>query len=466
MRLTDKVTTWRGVKSWIKDASKKINALSNIQIVRSGLNDSITTSENGIIINLKKSNHTVNNPSGGERPYLWDVTLTGVELDPLTLMKSVLDDLITNWNNAIPSEGDFDTVIDSLVSNLTRSSTPPASVSSSIENLFNNLQGVIDSIQSTADGILNNVSPISTTLGSFFESLERYPKDGDYIYNDVLGIAYTVFEKRTERPAGTANPSGNLIFRVEFSVTLNAGEENEQTKNFTALTLFPAPDIGGLLETLLNYVLKLIELSLANGISSVLTGLASGILSGLNNLYNELLNIINSIPAFDPTYLENAIDALELAMQAVEDRLDIIELAQDALEQALDALEATIDGSVTVKVIGADGNYHTIKVQEDTTGTSAKQEITWIQSSDGTGRRASFLVDDSWSSLSNIEDIDWRQINYIHPDGTTYQMQCLVKITNNEPFDDTNANYTITAIEVCTATGKQSKNFLLQDSTP
>jgi len=389
---------------------------------------------------------------GGSRPNLWDVTLTGVILNPVSIMDKVLSDTLSAWNGAIPGESSFDGVIDSVLSSLNRETAQPASIESAIQGLFNGVQSVINGMQASVDAITGSIAPISVALNSFFDGLQKFPQDGDYVYNDTLGISYTIFEKRATRPEGTADPTANLIFRVQFSVTLNDGLPNEVTKNFVAMTLFPTPEIGELLTTLFNYALGLVKVALAAGVSSVVTAVVAGVINGLSSLYTELLALIEAIeiPTFDPGYLETAISEIQDAASALTDRVDALELAQDALQTALDALQAVIDGSATVTVIGSDGNYHTIKVQEDTTGGSAEREITWIDSSSGEGKRASFLIKSGAAApVSNTVDVDWRQIDYIHPSGTTYQMHCLVKIVNGEPVDNADwPNYTVTDITI------------------
>jgi hypothetical protein len=405
----------------------------------------------------------VRRSGGGGGAALWDVSSLNAELNPLTLVAEVLEETLSAWEAAFPTEAQIDGIISSIFDSITRTSTEPSSVAASIEALFSGLTLILDTIESGIETKLNNINPISTALSVFFENLEKFPKDGDYIYNDTLGIAYIIFEKKEEVPAGRANPTANLIFRVVFDVVLNEGEPSELTRTFVAMTLIPAPDIAKLVKMILTYLIGFIQKVLSAGLSSIVTNVAGGIIGGLTELYEELLALIEAIeiPSFDPTYLENLISALDDALNTLTDRVNVIETAQDALQTALDAIQADIDEAVDVHVIGADGNKHTVKVMTDTTGASLEREITWIESDTGYGRKASFIVKEGAADpLANTTDVDWRQINYIHPNGRTYQMHCLVRIADavtgfpgyigSEPIDNESTNnFVIKEIVLC-----------------
>lgn len=52
--ISSKVGGWQSIKNWIGKSAKRLNALSNLQITRSGLSDTVTLTENGILINVKE----------------------------------------------------------------------------------------------------------------------------------------------------------------------------------------------------------------------------------------------------------------------------------------------------------------------------------------------------------------------------------------------------------------------------
>lgn len=51
--LQERVRSWADMKRWVMSAARVINALSNIRIVRSGIEDSVTVSDTGVLIKIK-----------------------------------------------------------------------------------------------------------------------------------------------------------------------------------------------------------------------------------------------------------------------------------------------------------------------------------------------------------------------------------------------------------------------------
>lgn len=53
MQQLKEAMSFGGLRAWAKRATRRINALANIRIVRSGSTDTVTVSENGILINVR-----------------------------------------------------------------------------------------------------------------------------------------------------------------------------------------------------------------------------------------------------------------------------------------------------------------------------------------------------------------------------------------------------------------------------
>ncbi len=69
-RIPEKIGGFRSLRRWIAAASKRINALGNIQIVRSGTSDSVTVSEKGILINVRRFDRSTAGAGGQGKPGL------------------------------------------------------------------------------------------------------------------------------------------------------------------------------------------------------------------------------------------------------------------------------------------------------------------------------------------------------------------------------------------------------------
>ncbi len=128
-------------------------------------------------------------------------------------------------------------------------------------------------------------------------------------------------------------------------------------------------------------------------------------------------------------------------------------------------MEATLEAATDVSVMMADGTYGTVSTLSYTPGGTARREITWVDSETGYGLRASFIIADGEAApVGNIEAIDYRKIDYIHPTGVTYTMYALVRITGTEagPVDSADfPNYGIKDIDIVNTSNVAEKKQAL-----
>lgn len=446
----------------------------------------LTLTDGGWMLDVRPAHHT-------GRPKLWHVDLGDVTLDPFSIAGKALENTLSQWTAVMPSESDFYAL--TSLSDFDRESSAPASIASAVETMIDGLLSILSNVETAVNALLNDLNPIQTTLKNYFEGHNARPSNGDYIYTEQAGIVYTIFKQHVSKESGETIPTENQIFRVSFTLG-----EGESAVTYVALTLTPAPDVFALLSSVITWMVEMVKKLLACGLSAVLRGVAEGILSGLNALFTELKDLIDLLQAevdaltalvnglvTDVANLWNALNALSTSLdslsgdlQSLQSQVDAMQIAQNALQTALDALQATIDGAVNVSVIGADGNYHTVKVIEDTTGATAEREITWIDSDTGYGKKSKFLIKQGEPvPAANVEDVSWKKVDYIHPSGVTYAMHCLVRVANNkssypgyqgtEPLNTTDwPDYTVDEVIIsdCEAGTSETKYALLSDTDP
>jgi Tfp pilus assembly protein PilX len=426
----------------------------------------------------------------GGRPRLWAINLSDLNLDPFTVASKVMNSTINDWLGQIPSAGELTSIFTGAFAGLTRESGSPPSIYGAIEALFSGMSGVVSSIQNQIDSLLNDFSGIASSLSGHFNGLGEFPKNGDYVYTNEFGIVYTIFEKASGGP-GQASPTGNLIFRVEFDVTVQVDGESVST-SFVAITTIPAPDVSALVDTILQYLLQFLQQTIASLAEGVLQGVFGGIIAGLNALFEEILELleglleeilarIEALEALvqqiladlaalfaDVESLQDAIDVINGLIDDIQE--DIIEVLAEALalNARVTAIEAQLEAAEDIAVIMADGTYGSISVLSYTAGATARREITWVESQTGAGQRSSFIIAQNEATpTNNIGDIDYRRIDYIHPDGTTYTVHPLVVINGAQagPVVSTDfPDWPITDIEICQNNSPVSKQALLRDA--
>ena len=420
---------------------------------------------------------------------IWEADFNNITLDPFTLIKKLFDDLSGDLVNAIPTESDFNAVLQGVFSSLTRQSSTPSSVASSLVALFAPLYTIINSVNSRVTQLLQGGSGIKSTLQNLFSNEGAFPRNGDFIYTTEFGNIYNIFE--VSSPRGNFNPPDNLIYSINFSLNINGDQ-----RNFIAIATLPVPNIAEMVKSLLEFPLDLMSKGISNGLSSLTTSSFDGIISGLQSLFTELdaviqqilgqiQSLLSSIAILEGqiTFLQGQISALwaqsglnTTAIAALTTEIAALQLQVTAIEaEVLDHetrisdLELVLDSFDDVDVIGADGNYVTLKVLESTAGGTAKREITWMDVTTGLGIRSSFLIAQNEPTPTPATGaVDYRKVDYIHPDGTTYTVYPIVKITGPQAGPtDTNdfPNYGKDTVSLCENGTPVEKEILTQTPT-
>lgn len=389
----------------------------------------------GIRVNRTGPNITVSRArdragSSASGPKLWHfqpdeaLTLT----DPFKILEKVMTESVPAVIDALPVEETIGGVIDGVVGGLGWGSNPVDSFAAAIENLFDAAYDVLDTIQSEVDDAMNQ--PVSAALASYFANAEKSPKDGDVIYTEEIGMTYQVWKQHVSEETGETVPTENLVFRVPFTV----GEGESQT-TFVACSYVPFPDIAGFLKTIFKLVLDFFKKIVSSVISSLAGALANMVIAALAALRSALLSAIGAVQSalndlidtlggagniFDPS------DILD-ALQALTDRVDPLETAMDALETLVDEHETTLAAKVNVTVIDSAGLAQTITVLANPTGgTDLRQSQVFFNPSTKQKVTVDML---KWNHAA--EDITiWKQVDYIHPDGRTWQMNVLTQETD------------------------------------
>ena len=404
---------------------------------------------------------------GGGGPDIWDIDLgSDLNLDPFTLASKVLDSTINSFLGAAPGAGDFASIFTNAASSLTRITPNAPSIVSQLVALFTPLEGVIQNLISEIDTLLNDSAGISSSIESHFSALELAPKDGDYIYNTEFGICYVIF-KTTSGGPGQASPSSNLLFRVAFSAT---SPESEEAVDYVAMLLVPSPDIQALINSLFGYIIGFLQKTVSGMGQGALDGIFAGAVSGLNALFEEILLLIQALEQL-LIAISNALALLSNEVAALTALVTIIEAQIVDLETRVALIETQLAAATDISVIMADGTYGTVSTLSYTPGGTARREITWVDSETGGGLRASFIIADGEAApVGNIQAIDYRKIDYIHPTGVTYTMYALVRITGTEagPVDSADfPNYGIKDIDIVNTSNvaEQKQALMLPDGS-
>ncbi len=100
---------WRSVRQSVKKLISRVNGLSNIRIIRSGTADTVTTTENGIVINVRNFPNTKGGGGGGgssSHPFKMDFSLNGSGDPIVTFDTTDTDVFIRNTNTHFYTLGD------------------------------------------------------------------------------------------------------------------------------------------------------------------------------------------------------------------------------------------------------------------------------------------------------------------------------------------------------------------------
>lgn len=420
------------------------------------------------------------------RTRIWQVNFGDfLNIDPFTLGSKALEQISGSLLSSIPSESQIKSIIDQIFASLTRTSSDPSSIASSLEALFNPLQSIVDQLTSTIETLLDQGDSVRSSIENGLASVRRFPRSGDFIYTPEFGNVYNVFETAPYQADDANLISENLIFRVKFTVDID-----NRSKDYIAVSLLPVPDISALLKTVIKLFIDTVSKGLSNAISGGSRAAVGGITGGLQAVYDELVDlldaleaIVNSlsaslsslygtVSALSSTVASNTtrITALETQILAVETAITTIEGQIALIEADITAIETQLAAATDVEVIAADGTYTTMSVLENTpSGDTAKRTVKYLDSDDGYGYSDNFLIarnEAARVALSAV-GVNYKQVDYIHPDGRTFQIMPLVRLDgsyaagsgyiNPSPLG---ADYTKTEVAICENGTTTTKDIL------
>jgi ABC-type transporter Mla subunit MlaD len=419
------------------------------------------------------------------RTRIWQVNFGDfLNIDPFTLGSKALEQISGSLLSSIPSESQIKSIIDQIFASLTRTSSDPSSIASSLEALFNPLQSIVDQLTSTIETLLDQGDSVRSSIENGLASVRRFPRSGDFIYTPEFGNVYNVFETAPYQADDANLISENLIFRVKFTVNID-----NRSKDYVAVSLLPVPDISALLKTVLKLFIDTVSKTIGNAISGGSRAAFGGITGGLQAVYDELVDLLEA--------LEDIVDALSASLSslygtvgalssvvasntaritAIEATIATIQTEITAIEAQIAIIEAQLAAATDVEVIAADGTYTTMSVLENTpSATTARRQIKYLESDTGQGYAEHYLVakNEAAKVAINTVEVDYRQVDYIHPNGQTFQIMPLVRIDgvytsqngyiNPSPLG---ANYTKTSVAICENGTTTTKDILTTTSTP
>lgn len=346
--------------------------------------------------------------SEGGSPKLWNIDLGGIVPDPMTILADVLNAII---GVAFSGIGDAETIAEDLVeffiAAILEEEEPELSDITEVLNSVLNFNTAIANAEFIANQIVDAFGiGIAENIASYFLAQGSAPKDGDYLYTEQFGIVYTIFRQQ----AGI--PSPNAAFRVQFDVPTDFDDPESATTTFVAMTLFPAPDIPALAASLAYAILGILQTSLVS--------LISGILSA----------IIKSLIEIKPL-IEELIEAAIAALMAL---IVALQAAVATLIAKVAAIEELLANAPEVPLVDIDGFAQNVKVLGAIQGADQRVEISFIRSSDGYGAKIKTL---GWAGIAPIvEQVDWREINYLGQKGEKYKVKVITRILEGYPKEE------------------------------
>lgn len=369
-------------------------------------------------------------PPAYHGPALHVLELSDFIPDPFSIIGHVTEIVTTRLLAAVPSAAQIANIITGPLTSAAASGTDPGSVVSSVEALFAEAVGVLGDINDIVQETIQDINPVATALEAHFEEpTSSRPRNGDYIYTEAAGILYILFRQNDE-----GIPSGNTIFRVPFEV---------DGVPWCAVTTFPAPDLGKMVEQIAGVVVNLLKSLVAAVVDAALQAVAAGLIA-LFNAIQEILGDIADIweAIADILDLLNALNDLindpdtgilkKLADQAAD--LAALENALNALTDAFNTIKNLVDNRVEISAIGEDGKARVVAVFTAGEGVDKTQAFTWIQSEDGYGKRSRAIL---FADVeTNVENIDWETIDYISQTGKMMQAPILTNIGQGYPKEE------------------------------
>jgi hypothetical protein len=374
---------------------------------------------------------------------LWQVGLDDLPLDPFTLGAQVIEEIVNNISDFLPSEADIKSVISGIFDALTFLASGASSVANAIEGLFQKLRSILTRIKNIVQGILQKGANFAaSTLSGKFNGAEEFPNSGDFIYTSAFGNVYNVFEVG-EEVRGDANPSQNTVFSVPFNVSI-AGE----SRSYFAIATFPVPNVEKLISSIFNFLISMISKVIAKGISGAIVAIFNGAVKGLKHLYEWLKNLLDLLKDLVLGLLDDLRAFLLDKWNLLKDLFDAYVL--ENAKQLAEMFQKIVDMIALLDF--------------------EPREINYIASDDGYGYRQMILVPKlSPPPINTTRDVDWRQVDYIHPTGATLQTIALVRITDAAKAGPVNngfyPDYELAQHTICENGSEKNVQMLMAEET-
>ena len=314
------------------------------QVTAERLNDILSMIEacrlqNGVGYMLNRSAHgttfTVLDNEHNRPPRLWKLSLDDLNLDPATIISKVIQAVMDEITNAVSDPGQFTDIFLSFLSNIidaikSGDAGSASGVKGMIEGAMSPVYQIIDLVDAKVEEIFGKVDPIREALENYFTTRGKYPRSGDMIYTDEIGICYTLYKEVTDED-GTY-PTPNLIFRVPF--TVGKDESGEGGTKIYAITVFPFPDIAECVKTILRAIINFITALLGSTFEGMTQAIMDAVSQALNALYEMLYELIEQILEM----LEQVFQMIEALWNAINSLWNSLGALQEFLNQSLDTL--------------------------------------------------------------------------------------------------------------------------------
>lgn len=340
---------------------------------------------------------------------LWQVGLDDLPLDPFSLGAQVIEEIVNNISDFLPSEADIKNIISSIFDSLTFLASNASSVANVIEGLFQRLRSILTRIKNIVQEILQRGANFAAnTLSGKFNGAEEFPNSGDFIYTSAFGNVYNVFEVGAE-VRGDANPSQNTVFSVPFNVSIEG-----ESRSYFAITTFPVPNVEKLISAIFNFLISMISKIIANGISGTIVAIFNGAVKGLKHLYEWLKRMLELLK-------ELLLGLLDDLRAFLLDKWDLLkELFDEYVLQNTKQIAEILQkiAELAAKMLGLEDFI------------PEEREITYLDGHDGLPMTVKYIslkgAPVPQHAIGNFE-VNWRKVDFVHPTGQTWKMQALVR---------------------------------------
>ena len=383
------------------------------------------------------------------QPKLWKLSFTK-NASPTFVATKVFESILSEMTKNLVDSSNFTNLFFSVLSQIIGSFensdfSESKTIQRSVVALLQPIYTTIASVDKRVAEVLNSIASVQSELELFFNSKKVYPRNGDMIYTNELGICYTIFKEVID--SDEKYPTSNLIFRVPF--VIGKDDNGDGGITFYALSMYPAPDFAEIIKTFLNGFVDFV----GNFIGGVMQGMVNAVLKAVGSAQHQLYEFIKELLIRLEAELKALIDGLRDAIGDLDELLDGILDPEKGSLQALQNQIASIK-KVSVSLLGSDGFVHSIQALADEKGADCRvdtswidkdgnvlsgkipiwnylsgtsqvlKEITWIDSKDGTGHKAkTFLFDEE---SPHIDKVNWEALDYINSDGKSCEVDVLM----------------------------------------